>query len=134
MISIELYRAEMNPDYGSFGFVKIEKELFCVTLEPPDLLNEPFRSCFPPGQYKMVRYSSQKHPDTFEVINVPNRSGILWHPGCLVKNTEGCICVAQYWGKLNGNRAILNSGATFKRFLYRLKDINEAHLTVHEIY
>jgi hypothetical protein len=130
---VELIRLEDSYD-GTFGVLKINKEAFCVTLEPPDNLNSREKSCIPAQQYVCNRYKSPTYGDTFIVQNVPNRSGILFHPGNTRKDTAGCIIVAQHFGKIKGFRAILNSGETFKEFMEIMKDERHFHLTIKEVY
>ena len=126
----------MNEDYhcGTFGAMLIQAEPFCVTLEPGDLLNAPFVSSIPAQQYWVERYHSAKYGDTFKVKNVPQRDNILFHPGNRVIDTEGCVLVAQYWGKLRGDRAVLNSGGTFRKFMDVMTPYEVFHLTIKEIY
>ena len=130
---LELIRLA-ETDQGTLGVLRIQKEVFCVTLEPRDELNAPNISSIPAQQYICRRVQSPKFGETLEVTGVPGRSHVLFHPGCLVINTEGCILLAQYYGKLKGDRAILNSGATFKEFLDLLKGYDQAHLTIREVY
>ena len=126
----------MNEDYdlGTFGAMLIQGEPFCATLEPGDQLNAPFVSSIPAQQYWCKPYHSEKHGHTFEVLNVPGRENILFHPGNRVIDTEGCILVAQYWGKLHGDRAVRNSGGTFRRFMALMEPYEVFHLTIKEIY
>ena len=114
---LELIRLEENYDHGTFGVLKINKMVFCVTLEPRDALNAPFVSSIPAQQYMCRRYSSARHGQTWQVEKVPNRLLILFHPGNTDKHTEGCILLGEHFGKLRGDRAVLNSGATFKDFM-----------------
>jgi hypothetical protein len=130
---VELIRLEDCHD-GTFGILKINKEVFCVTLEPPDNLNRSEKSCIPAQQYVCNRYKSPSYGDTFIVHNVPSRSGILFHPGNTRKDTAGCIIVAQYFGKLRGFRAILNSGKTFREFMEIMAGEQQFHLTIKEVY
>jgi len=131
---VELIRLEESSLYGTFGVLKINKEVFCVTLEPADLENRQNVSSIPAQQYICRRYSSKKYPDTFQVTNVPDRDKVLFHPGNDIDDTEGCILTAEHYGKLKGNRAVLNSGNTFEAFMGTMKDINEFHLTIREIF
>lgn len=132
--SLELIRLEEDQDYGTFGVLKIQKQVFCVTLEPPDLLNLVNQSSIPAQQYYCQRISSPTFGLTFQLINVPGRTSILFHPGNSVENTEGCILLAEYFGKLRGARAILNSGETFKKFLRLLSSHEMLHLTIKEAF
>jgi len=131
---IEIIRLEENSDYGTFGVLKINKAVFCVTLEPADRLNHPNVSSIPAQQYMCNRIDSPKYGDTFEVSNVPDREHILFHAGNVVDNTKGCILLGQYFGKLQGDRAVLNSGATFKEFMKRIGDAEQFHLTISQRY
>ena len=130
---VELLRLEDSYD-GTFGVLKINKAAFCVTLEPPDLLNRREKSCIPAQQYICSRYKSPTYSDTFIVDNAPNRAGILFHPGNTKKDTAGCILLAQHFGKIKEFRAILNSGETFKAFMAIMKDEQQFHLTIKEVY
>ena len=131
---VELIRLEERYRYGTFGILRLNKEVFCVTLEPPDIENERYISSIPAQQYMCCRINSPDHGETFEVAHVPNRSGILFHPGNRLRDTQGCIILGQYWSKLYGDRAVLNSGNTFKVFMAVLKGINKFHLTIKEVY
>lgn len=130
---VELTRTETGPD-GTIGYLRVNKVSFCVTLEPPDRLNQVGKSAIPTGQYICKRIKSQKFGVTFQVVNVPDRECILFHKGNTADDTAGCIILAQHWGKLNGDRAILNSGKTFDEFMEYLSPDDLFHLTVREDY
>jgi len=133
---VELVRLEENFDEGTFGVLKIDKKVFCMTLELPDRENEVSRSSIPVQQYICRRYNSPKFGETFMVENVPGRSFILFHPGNTDEDTEGCILLGERVGNLIGGnrktRGILNSRVAFKWFMGEMRDINEFHLTVQE--
>lgn len=131
---IELIRLEENYDHGTFGVLKINKMVFCVTLEPRDELNAPFISSIPAQQYMCTRVDSNRYGLTWKIDNVPGRTFILFHPGNVDEHTEGCILLAQHFGKLRGDRAVLNSGVTFKNFMNVTSDRVKLHLTVREVY
>jgi len=131
---VEIIRLESNLQYGCFGKMRINKEVFCDTLEPPNFQNMQNMSCIPAGQYLCSKVTSPRFGATYEVRHVPNRANILFHAGNLVKDTEGCILLAQYSGKLRGDRAVLNSGATFKAFMAAMRGHDTFHLTVRECY
>jgi len=134
---VEIIRLEENYQFGTFGVLKINKVLFCVTLELPDLLNKRSQSSIPAQQYICQRYSSAKYPDTFQVTNVPDRSYVLFHSGNWKKDTRGCILTGQYFAKLQGDwsdRGVWNSGKTFENFIQRLRDYEQFHLTITEVY
>ena len=131
---VELIRLEDHNTFGTFGVLKICKQLFCITLEPPENANKSNISCIPAGQYDCLRYRSIKYPDTFEITNVPDRSKVLFHAGNFVENTMGCVLLGQSVGKLKGNRAVLNSGGTFKNFMLHMNGNAFFHLTIREVY
>ena len=130
---VELIRLEEG-DQGTFGVLRIQKEVFCVTLEPPDMENEQNISSIPAQQYICRRVNSPKYGETFEVKGVPARGNVLFHAGNVVEHTKGCILLAQHYGKLRGERAVLNSGDTFKDFMATLEGEESFRLTIKEEY
>lgn len=129
-----IVRLEESEYYGTFGALKFEDEVVCWTLEPPDFANEPMKSCIPAQQYMCCRTTSRTFGNTFLLRHVPGRSNILFHPGNLVKDTEGCILLGEKIGELSGDRAVLSSRAAFDRFMDLLNGINEFKLTITEAY
>lgn len=131
--TVRLIRVEES-NQGTFGNLLICSQVFCITLECPDRLNERDVSSIPAQQYQCIKIRSPQFGETFEIVDVPNRDHVLFHPANIVKETEGCIILAQYFGKLYGNRAVLNSGRTFKEFMRIMKDVDIFNLTIKEIY
>ncbi|MHA1379295.1 MAG: DUF5675 family protein [Candidatus Helarchaeota archaeon] len=133
-MKLDLLRIEKT-DQGTIGVLLIDKIAFCATLEPEDLNNQENISCIPEGSYICERVNSPKYGNTFEVKNVPNRNHILIHSGNTEDHTMGCILLGQYFGKLRGSRAVLNSGATFKRFLkgMKIKEIDSFKLNIKDV-
>ena len=132
---LDIIRLEENDPFGTLGMMRIQAQLFCATLEPPDLLNKKNVSSIPAQQYICKRYSSEKYPDTFQIICVPDRDKVLFHAGNTTDDTEGCPLLGQYPDKLaHYNRAVLNSGATFKRFMNIMHGHDVLHLTIKEFY
>jgi len=131
---VELIRLEENFDYGTFGVLKINKEVFCVTLEPRDEENTQCISSIPVQQYLCQKIISINFGETYEVTNVPGRSSVLFHAGNISSNTKGCIILGRKFGVLKEKRAVLNSGETFKEFINIMKDNDIFHLTVSEVF
>lgn len=131
--SIKLLRVEES-FRGTLGILIISDLAFCVTLELPDQLNRRNISNIPTGQYLCKKIVSPKFGETFEILNVPNRSNILFHAGNVIEDTKGCIIIGQHFGKLYGDRAVLNSGSTFKKFMNGCKNISKFSLTIKEVY
>lgn len=82
------------------------------TIERPWLNNKRRVSCYPEGVY-LVKYlprsASGKYKRVWHVQNVPNRSGILFHGGNLVKHSLGCTIVGLRHGWLGKALAVLSS-------------------------
>jgi len=131
---VEIIRLEENHKYGTFGVLRVNKSVFCVTLEPVDLENARNVSSIPAQQYICKRVVSPTFGKTFEILDVPGRSHVLFHSGNVLSNTAGCVLVAQHFGKLGDKRGVLNSGTTFKKFLNLLQDYDTFHLTIMERY
>lgn len=131
-MKIDIIRVEEAVD-GTFGVLLIEGKAYCVTLELPDKSNQPNVSNIPPGKYVCSRYSSSNFPNTWQIKDVPNREYILFHAGNTTNDSRGCVLLGQYFGKLRGSRAILNSGATFKEFMMITRLHNQLDLTIKEV-
>lgn len=135
---MKILRVEENFRHGTFGVFVMNDEAFCVTLEPPDKANALNISCILAQQYDCERIISPKYGETFEIMNVPNRSHVLFHAGNTVEHTDACILMGGSFGKLKKEtkslRAVLNSGHTFKKFMMELKGIDKFKLTIRECY
>ena len=127
---VKILRMNEDPISGTFGALLIQEKPFCVTLEPGDLLNEEFRSSIPAQQYWAKKHYSPKFHDTYKILDVPGRTDVLFHPGNIIEDTAGCIILAQYWGKLRGDRAVLNSGGTFREFMKIMDPYEKFHLNI----
>lgn len=114
----------------TFGVLLDNKTPFCVTLEQPWIENRRNVSCIPEGQYACKRVYSRKFGDTFEVMDVPERSHILFHKGNLADDTHGCILVGEQYEPLGGENAVLASGKAFREFKDRTKDIDRFILSI----
>ncbi len=69
--------------------------------------------------------------DTFEVMGVPNHTGILFHVGNYNEDSEGCILVGTGFGNRgNGGKMITASKQAFKEFMGLQHGCDEFTLTV----
>ena len=134
MVQLRLTRISNINKFGVFGVLTVNGDPFCVTLEPPDKQNKPNKSCIPAGMYSIAQKISPSYGTTWWVKDVPGRSNIIFHPGNTLSDTLGCILLAQRFGKLFGDRAVLNSGKTFREFQIMLKDDYVGTLTITESY
>lgn len=130
---IEVVRLDED-EAGTLGVLRINGRVFCCTLEPPDRENERGRSSIPAQQYRATRFRSPRHGETFQINDVPGRTAILFHAGNRVGDTEGCILLGETFGKLSGDRAVLNSGKTFAAFMAVLAGCERISLTIRESY
>jgi len=65
--------------------------LICYGLELPDRSNLNDISAIPEGTYNASAKSSEKNGPVIELKDVPRRTGVQFHSGNHVGNTEGCI-------------------------------------------
>lgn len=90
---VKLVRYFQNKDI-TLGVLKINADHKPIyTLERPWLSNKQDISCIPPGFYKCIQYSSNKHPNVFQIMNVPDRTAILFHTANYLSDLKGCIGV-----------------------------------------
>lgn len=73
--------------YNGTGVLLFE----CFALELPNRNNEVANSCIPLGSYECILHNSPKFGIVFKVLNVVNRSEILFHKGNTINDTKGCI-------------------------------------------
>ena len=138
--TVRLLRVEENQDYGTFGVLIVNSEVFCVTLEPKDMENASNISSIPAQQYMCKLLSTNLSSVTklgwdkaYQIMDVPDRTNVKIHPGNSIDDTLGCVLTAQYFGKLKtGQRAVLNSGATWLSFMQLMNGYSAFHLTIKE--
>ena len=97
---IEITRIHSTP-YLTIGVVKTYKDSMCsfigFSLELGWKDNVPNISCIPPGFYKYTEYYSNKFRSIcLRLLEVPERTGIVIHPGNTTDDTQGCILVGEY--------------------------------------
>ena len=119
-----------NSEYGTQGVLIDNLIPFAVTLEPEWLGNAKDISCIPAGQYTCRRLVSARYGETFRVVDVSHRTGILFHRGNVEGDTAGCILVAEEYGVLGDDVAVLSSGRGFGEFMRKLDGIDEFILTI----
>ena len=129
---VELIRLETSFDHGTIGALRIDKKAFCWTLEPKKHDNLPSVSCIPSGCYQAAKKATPSHGVTYQVLNVPKRTAILFHPGNTKTDTEGCILLGSRVGNLGERRAVLNSGKTFETFMELMWDEDVFQLIITE--
>ncbi len=110
---------------ATFGVILVDGLPFAMTVEPPWLDNKPRVSCIPAGNYTAARCRTLAHygyadsprfGDTFEILNVPGRSRILFHKGNTSADTLGCVILGEKFEPISGKPAVLESAAAFAEF------------------
>ena len=113
--------------YGTNGKLECEGKLICNTIELPWKNNETRVSCIPEGKYFIRKRYSQKFKWHLEVLDVENRSFILFHPANnALKELNGCIAPVT---KLSGPGLGLMSRKAFERLktlVYQALDNKES--------
>jgi hypothetical protein len=111
-------------DQGTQGIL-LAGNFNCKTLELPWRDNTRQVSSIPAGEYDVEIRISNKYGRVYWVRKVPNRSYILVHSGNFAgdvtkgfkSHVMGCILLGQKSGFLGGQRAVLNSRITIRRFV-----------------
>jgi len=117
---------------ATLGVLLIEDRPRMVTLERPWLDNAKEVSSIPPGDYKVKPVQSPRFGATWEVVNVPNRSNILFHKGNTADDSKGCILVGLQYGTETGSPVISQSGSAFTVLTRFLDGYSEIDLSIKE--
>ena len=118
---------------GTFGVLRDGAVPFAITMELPWTDNTPHESCIPTGLYICRRIRSPKFGDTFEVMNVPNRTHILFHAGNTLDDTEGCIMVAEEFSGTYDHPMVVSSSRGFGEFMALLKGQTAFNLNIVQV-
>jgi len=112
---------------GTNGKLECEGKLICHTIELPWKKNETKVSCIPEGKYFIKKRYSNKFKWHLEIIDVKNRSLILFHPANnAIQELKGCIAPVT---KLSGPGLGLMSRKAFvqlKDLVYKALDCKES--------
>lgn len=89
MLTLTRHRMLSTVTLGRFT---IGGKLLCCTLELPWKKNARATSCIPEGTYSMMwSYSPAFRRNTWRLIDVPGRDGILIHAANYTRQLKGCI-------------------------------------------
>ena len=127
MININLER--YYSPFGVHGRL-ITPSIELCTVEKPWHGNQPFISCIPESTYLCQRVQSPVHGDTYEVMEVPERTHILFHKGNSPRDVKGCIAVGKAWEILGNQLYIRDSYHGFRQFMEAMSDVNQFELTI----
>lgn len=122
-MGVYLFR-KWSKDQGTFGSILVRPMFRCCSLELPWRGNKPNVSCIPKGVYSCKIRKSPRFSSVYWVTEVEGRSWILIHSGNFAGDIEkgfkshvaGCILLGKYFGVLGGQRAVLLSRPTVRRF------------------
>jgi len=120
-----------EPQSPQLGILYLPMRRPWATLELPYRKNCPNLSAIPSGSYLCQRIQSPKFGETFEVQDVPNRKGILFHYGNTVNDTQGCILLGTMFDATSTE--IRNSRVAFQEFLLALHSIDRFKLSIEEV-
>ena len=124
-MDLYLVRKQYRED-GVFGVLQdfFANEI-ALTLEHsyPGVQPGTYRAKIPAGNYTCVlgshRLEGMAHPfSTYQVMDVPGHSNILFHWGNYNSDSDGCVLLGESIGNI-GNRPqmITNSKKTFEKFM-----------------
>jgi len=121
-MKLKLKRVEYSLDC-TFGVLKVDGEIECLTLENPWQGNMPDISCIPEGIYALIKHDSPKFGNCLKVLDVDNRTEILFHKGNTASDSGGCILLGSTYGKLKEKRAVLGSKIAFDGLMAKVEDV-----------
>lgn len=116
MKRLTLTRTSRGVGYTT-GILHEKGNILCYTLEPQwrDLVHEKKvmgRTAIPEGTYRIRMSPSKKFRRMMPyLMEVPNFTGVMIHPGNRVEDTEGCILV----GERDKPNTLMYSRRTFER-------------------
>jgi len=130
MLSIKIKRI-YQCRAGTFGTIHCNGKPFALTAELPWRDNERNLSCIPSEVYDCKRIDSPKFGNTFKIMNVENRTNILFHKGNVPEDdSDGCILIGQKFGHLTGDMAVLSSAKGFGDFMELTESVSSFELTI----
>lgn len=130
-MDIMISRVYSGPE-GTFGVLHdFQGVPFALTAERPWAGNMRNVSCIPSGEYICERVQSPRFGETFEVTNVRNRNGILFHKGNIpLEDSQGCILIGEMFEPIGGRMAVQTSAKGFREFMLRLRGKSEFYLKI----
>lgn len=118
---------------GRFGRVYLPQVFgggWFYTIEDQWRDNEPFKSCIPENEYICRKGTYPKHGVAFEVLNVPNRTAVLFgHVANNEDDIEGCVGLGLGLGWVQSKRgtvpkwSVTGSTLACERFMTKMKDV-----------
>lgn len=132
---MRLIRVARN-SIATYGVLVYSTTPFAVSLERPWMNNQRGISCIPGGTlaspivYQCQRVQSPKFGETFEVLNVRDRSEILFHKGNVDDDTHGCIILGEAFNPILGKPGVTDSGHAFAELMNIMRLTDRFQLSV----
>jgi hypothetical protein len=133
---LTLQRLNFRSD-GIFGILTDEdRSQVAVTLEHAyPAIGQGFSAKIPEGTYTCQRSLHRLHGmdtdfETFEVMNVPDHTGILFHWGNWNRDSEGCVLLGRETHLEDEGSMVTDSRDTFKLFMARASGLDTFELVV----
>lgn len=118
--------------WGTFGVLYMP-EYMCYTVERPWLGNRVRVSCIPEGEYELKECMYFRGGyETYEILDVPDRTLIKIHIANTEDDVMGCIGVGTELGWVKGKWGITNSRQAFAEFKARAKDFKPEKIVVSQ--
>lgn len=126
---VKLERFADIDEQGTFG--ELTSNLFSFyTVERPWLDNEENISCIPAGTYTCKRVMSPKFGPVYEIMDVEDRTHILFHAANIMTDVKGCIGIGTRLGTIGQHWAVIQSRIAMTKFNNSLLDVDEFTLEV----
>lgn len=133
---LTLVRLSANTETTFGALVAADGTAFATTIELPWRHNEKRRSCIPAGFYECVRKKSPTFKiETFYIIGVPNRDGVMFHPANLSSELLGCVAVGHGFDPVVTKKGAKGDGITdsqreWKQMMTRYEGHNKLILRI----
>lgn len=132
MSPLELKTVAIRPD-GCFSVMLWVGRPFAVSVERTFDAGEAEhgkRIVIPAGVHRCRRSKYFKGGyDTYE-IEIAGHTRVLFHKGNLEQHSEACVIVAESFGTLSGQTAVLNSKGGFDEFMALANGVEEFDMEV----
>ena len=115
-MTLELVRLTED-DGATLGILIVNNWPSLSVLENAWRGNRRGESCIPKGTYKMQLHHSPKFGKTYHILDVPERSEIIFHSGNTPKDTKGCILLGMGFRRFDGQAGIDRSKKAMEKFL-----------------
>lgn len=84
---------KMRGDQCTMGYLLVNDNVLCYTLELPWLWNLQEVSCIPEGEYKGYLRYDKNDKWRIQLEGVPNREAVQIHVGNYTTETKGCVLI-----------------------------------------